>query len=388
MARKRRKRIGDGLYLRNKTWWLGCTINGVRHQLSIGKGITRSVARELANVKRTAILKDEAGIGGKKVKDLLFEEAVKRFLDWAKADKKPNTVRIYEACLVELGKEFSGKQLGQITPWLLEAYKKRRGEGMELTERPADVSDQEWARRCRIAKKGAPVRCNRELATLRALVNRCRDWRLFEGENPVSKIKFKKEPRTRVRFLESDEEARLLAACQEPLRTLLLVCIYTGVRLHAEALTLKWPSVDVKRGNVSVEAGYAKNGRSRTVPLNSLAKAALATLQQRAVSDYVFAQSNGSPYRSIRTAFQTACRKAGLSGITPHVLRHTFASRLMMTKADTRTIQELGGWQTIGMVERYSYLSPSHKAEAVEKIVGPFCDNLATLKPPTLAVVS
>jgi len=74
------------------------------------------------------------------------------------------------------------------------------------------------------------------------------------------------------------------------------------------------------------------------------------------------------PYRSIRTAFLTAWRHAGLEGATPHVLRHTFASRLAMTGAHPRTIQELGGWSELAMVERYAHLSASHKAEAVERI--------------------
>ena len=63
----------------------------------------------------------------------------------------------------------------------------------------------------------------------------------------------------------------------------------------------------------------------------------------------------------------TACGKAKLSGVTPHTLRHTFASRLGMAGVDPRTIQELGGWKELKMVERYSHLSPKHKAEAVEK---------------------
>jgi len=48
--------------------------------------------------------------------------------------------------------------------------------------------------------------------------------------------------------------------------------------------------------------------------------------------------------------------------------RHTFASRLAMVGVDLRTIQELGGWRSLKMVERYAHLSPSHKAEAVERL--------------------
>jgi len=65
---------------------------------------------------------------------------------------------------------------------------------------------------------------------------------------------------------------------------------------------------------------------------------------------------------------EVACRTAGLKGVTPHALRHTFASRLAVAGVDPRTIQELGGWASLEMVERYTHLSPTHKAEAVERI--------------------
>jgi integrase len=106
------------------------------------------------------------------------------------------------------------------------------------------------------------------------------------------------------------------------------------------------------------------------VPLNRILRPALQTLRQSAPEggEHVFARRAGSSYRSIRTTFQTACKRAGLKDVTPHVLRHTFASRLAMAGVDPRTIQELGGWASLEMVERYTQLSPTHKAEAVERI--------------------
>jgi hypothetical protein len=71
-------RRGDALYLRGETWYLGCSINGTRYQRRLGKGITRSVARNLAQVLRAAILKGELGIGAK-AKDLPFDDARKKF---------------------------------------------------------------------------------------------------------------------------------------------------------------------------------------------------------------------------------------------------------------------------------------------------------------------
>jgi site-specific recombinase XerD len=74
------------------------------------------------------------------------------------------------------------------------------------------------------------------------------------------------------------------------------------------------------------------------------------------------------PYQSIGASFRYTCCRAKLTGVTPHTLRHTFASRLVMAGVDLRTVQELGGWQTLAMVERYAHLSPAHKQNAVERI--------------------
>ena len=72
-------RRGDALFLRGRTWWLDFTHQGTRHAIRLGANISRTVAKELASVKRSGILKGEAGIG-KKRKDLSFEKASELFL--------------------------------------------------------------------------------------------------------------------------------------------------------------------------------------------------------------------------------------------------------------------------------------------------------------------
>jgi len=361
-------RRGDALDRRGKTWYLDCRIKGTRYQIRLGKGIARSVALELAQIQRGAILKGEAGIG-KKRKDLAFDDARTKFEAWVKAEKRETTRRGYRQCLDRLAEAFGGKRLSDLTPWALEAYKRRRAEGVPLLDRPDGLSEAEWQRRCQQAAHGAPIRVNRELAVLKNLFNRCRDWGLYEGENPVCKVKFRKESKVRVRWLEPEEEHRLLAELPAaPLRALVTVGIHCGLRIQAEALTLTWPSVDLKRSTLTVEAAYAKNGRTRSIPLNSTVLGALKMLKATAPSEHVFVNEEGLPYRSIRSIFKRACRRANLAGVTPHTLRHTFASRLVMAGVDLRTVQELGGWQTLAMVERYAHLSPAHKAHAVERI--------------------
>src|SRR5438067_5203123 len=162
----------------------------------------------------------------------------------------------------------------------------------------------------------------------------------YDGDKPVVKVRQVKESAGRLRYLEGEEIDALLAGAREPMiRTLLLVAIYTGIRIHSEALTLRWADLDLKRGLLTVQSAYAESGKTRTVPLNRPALAALRALRERTGDrELVFARRDGSAYRSIRTAFQTACRRAGLKNVTPHVLRHTFASRLAMTGAHPRTI--------------------------------------------------
>lgn len=71
-----------------------------------------------------------------------------------------------------------------------------------------------------------------------------------------------------------------------------------------------------------------------------------------------------------QAAFRGAGKDAGrLDGYTWHSNRHTFASRLVMTGVDLRSVQGLGGWETLTMVQRYAHLAPSRLADAVERLV-------------------
>ncbi len=340
-------RRGDGLYLRGTVWYLDCRVNGTRHAVRLGKSISRSVAGELASVKRAAILKGEAGIGRKR-KDLPFDQARQHFEKWAEANKKPRTVKSYKECLRRLAETFSGNRLGAISPFTVERHKQAR------------------------IQAGARVRCNRELAVLKTLFNYCQDQKLYEGSNPVPEVKLLKEPKQRLRFLEADEEHKLVAAASSPLKQLIIVGINTGLRIGAEALALRWEDLDLRRGLLTVQAAYAKSGQTRTVPLNARALEALTELKRTA--GYVFSKPNGEQYKSFEKPFTALCHQVGLAGtgVSPHTLRHTFASRLVMAGVDLRTVQELGGWSDLSMVQRYAHVSPSHKAEAVRRIADSF----------------
>lgn len=345
MARK-----GDGLTLRGKTWYLDARINGKRYVTRLGKNISRSVAGELASVKRAAFLKNEAGIGIKK-KDIGFSQAADLFLRWTESNKRPRTVRHYRLCVEQLKKTFGGSHLSAIKSFAIERHKH--------------------------ARKDAPVRANRELETLRRIFYWCmaQDPPLFEGSNPLRKSKdkeravsFFEESEGKIRFLEPEEEACLLAAAPEPLRSMIVVGVNCGLRLASEGLTLQWESVDLARRRLTILSAYSKNKRPRTIPLNTMALEALAKLKAKATSPYVFEKKNGEPYKSFRTSFEKACATAGLKDLTPHSLRHTFCSRLIETGADVRSTQDLWGWKTLKMVQRYAHPNERGKVDAIKRL--------------------
>ena len=183
--------------------------------------------------------------------------------------------------------------------------------------------------------------------------------------NPIKKVRFARENNGRIRWLSLDEEACLLAHCGPQLRPLVLTALHTGFR-RSELLSLTWHDVDFCRRVVMVQAAYAKDGAARSVPMNDVLTTTLQAIKMTAMTDgLVFCNRNGAPYKSFRTAFETAVKKAEVVDFTFHDLRHTFASRLVMSGVDLPTVKELLGHKDISMTLRYAHLSTGHKQHAV-----------------------
>jgi site-specific recombinase XerD len=145
-------------------------------------------------------------------------------------------------------------------------------------------------------------------------------------------------------------------------------------------MALRWRDADLLSGVITV--GRSKNGFARQVPINSVVRSVLVDVgAKRQPTDDPEERIFKAAYRTIARAFalavgqaQKALRSAGrdasrLDGFTWHGNRHTFASRLVMAGVDLRTVQELGGWKTLSMVQRYAHLAPSHLQAAVERLV-------------------
>ena len=118
-----------------------------------------------------------------------------------------------------------------------------------------------------------------------------------------------------------------------------------------------------------MRAAYAKNGESRSVPMNEVLTATLQAVRMSISADGpVFRTRTGKPYRSFRIAFMHAVRQAGRKDFTFHGLHHTFASWLVMNGVDLPTVQALMGHKDINMILRYTHLASDHKQRAVRAL--------------------
>ena len=96
-------------------------------------------------------------------------------------------------------------------------------------------------------------------------------------------------------------------------------------------------------------------------------------------NEFVFYNpETGKPFVDLKAGFSLACKRAGISDVTWHTLRHTFASRLVGSGVDIVTVKELLGHSSISVTMRYAHTNFDSKRAAVEKLDG-FGDNLVTV---------
>ncbi len=334
------------IYQRGKSWYYDFVHKHHRYTGCFGQ-VSRTVAKEELARKKAEVLEGKLN-PAKTHKSPRLEAFAEEYLGWSQANKKPRSYERDGTSLVALRSFFAGKTLADITPWLIEKYKKERKD-----------------------KGKSNQTVNLELACLKTLFSKAVTWKKAT-ENPVKEVKMLRVNNARVRFLDDEEEGRLLAECTGYLHDIIVTALHTGFRRN-ELLSLRPEDVDFARGLVSVRAGYAKNGEGRSVPMSTVLRGMLPRLSRDAKasdSPALFRNHQGAPLSAyaLHASFQTAIKRARLVDFHFHDLRHTFASRLIMAGVDIRTTQELMGHKTIAMTLRYSHLSPDHKRKAIQAL--------------------
>lgn len=256
------------------------------------------------------------------------------------------------------------------------------------------------------AADAAPATILRHLVTpVRAVLNHAADLKWCEPP----RLKALRDPdggridKARTRWLRPEEYHRLHASAGRHLQPLVVFLACTGARI-SEALTLDWEDVDLRARRVLLRD--TKNGKDRLVEeLVPAAVAALGSLtypekEKLAPGRYrttyvahrtgrVFRTNHGAPYNpeeaetggQVKTAWAGACRRAGFEGewhvgeaghrwwtpkdVTPHVLRHTWATWHHAVHRDLIKLRDEGDWSDITLVTRYAKACPPYEVPAI-----------------------
>jgi len=234
----------------------------------------------------------------------------------------------------------------------------------------------------------SPASVARKLASLRSFFRYLLRERMV-AEDPFQMLRSPRGSKRVPRVLTASEVARFLA---QPLRdlgdgtigefpalrdTALFETIYsTGCRI-SEAIAIRWEQIGWHDGRVIVRG---KGSKDRLVILGSKALAALKALldcirAHRAdlavASGNVFLSDRMGPLgpRFVQRRMKRYLAEAGLPGdLTPHKLRHSFATHLLDAGADLRSVQEMLGHASLSTTQVYTHVSVERLKDTVAKM--------------------
>jgi len=141
-------------------------------------------------------------------------------------------------------------------------------------------------------------------------------------------------------------------------KDMVIVLYGTGLRI-SELLSLTPADIDLNSGILRVRG---KGGKYRAVPIHPRL---YPVFERRMEGERLFPIDRFKAYRLIRRAFE---KVAGVYGVHPHVLRHTFATHLLEGGADLKTVQELLGHASIGTTQIYTKVSLKRMREMYNRV--------------------
>lgn len=342
----RRTRYQDGsLRLRErsgqKTWeyrWYEIQIDGSRKRRSVILGSIKDYPTEAAAMRAVSALRANINMESPRaqIQAISFDTLVEHY-------------RLKEMG-EDAGKTFATCETyeGYLRKWILPRWKSYRLRDVK------SVAVEEWL-------KSLPL-LNGSRAKIRnmmhAIFNHAMRWE-WHDQNPISRVR-QSAKRSRIPVVLSIVQIQaLLAHLREPVRTMALVDVSTGLRI-GELLALQWQDIDFENFEISVtrsislqHIGDCKTEASRKpVPMDAELAEALWSWRQNSgypkPEDWVFAspaKDGKQPYwpgTLYRAHLEPAAKAAGIPGkIGWHTFRHTFATLLKANGEDIKTVQEL-----------------------------------------------
>jgi len=316
--------------LRGDTYWIDVQINGVRIRESL-KTADKKEAQRLHDVRRTELWNGRVlKVKPKKT----FDEACDR---WFKERAHKASIQEDRDKAAYFRPKLGRRQLSTITRDDIEAL---------------------------LPESVKPATRNRYRAFMRSVLRAAeREWDWLDRA-PV--LRTEAEPKRRVAFLTREQAELLIENLPHKYQIPVRFALLTGLR-RSNVFELSWENVNLERGVAIVHADEAKAGERIVVPLNSRARELLSAIP--ASPD---GQRTGRVWPGLTrvwaNTWKAAAKRAGVPWCRFHDLRHTWASWHAQAGTPLSVLQELGGWHSPQMVQRYAHLSPEHLAAAAERV--------------------
>jgi integrase len=368
------QQIGPGMSLgyrrgaRSATWYSRIVHDGRHVQQTIGSaddlvdanGVDVLTYFQAADAVRTLADNSKTGL---MPKQFTVGDAVAAYLEWYKAHRKGlrNAQIVFNAHILPHFRKtlLASLTTKQISKWF-EALPMRRAR-LRSSARISNIKED-------IDLRARKATANRILSNLKAALNFA--WRneMVESDMAWRRVKpFRNVEQPRIRYLSIDETRRLVNACDPDLRQIAQAALLTGCRYgEIAALRVADFSIDAR----SIHIRDSKSGKPRNVPLNEdgitfFTRACAA----RHGNDFMFTRTDDSPWdKSHQTRpMREACERASIvPAIGFHILRHTYASQLVMAGAPIEVVSVvLGHSDTRVTIRHYAHLAPSYVADVV-----------------------
>ena len=312
------------IYKKRDIWWMQYRINGTRVRKTLSTK-TESVARRKAKAYEENLIKGEGeGFRGRIKLEPFWEE----FLPHARSTKRPKTVH-NDVCFWNRFSNWLNikkiRYIDQVSMHTFEAFR------LTLLEKGL--------------KKSSINIIHRHLSSIFSFAVK----RGFIEKNPIKKVKKFKIEQKAPRFLSKDEINRLLIEAKNHSREMHLICslgIYAGFR-SSEIANARWEWFDLDNDVIVIQpyGGFIpKSHRMRPIPLNHILKENLQKYHEPEGfllnSDIPENERKSLIRYDFKNSFKTTKKKADLEWVTPHILRHTFASQLAKAGVSLYKIQQ------------------------------------------------
>lgn len=269
-----------------------------------------------------------------------LEQIKDEVLGFVRLNRAENTLKGYKKALKHMQAMFGNMRLNSFSQGLVDRYKQKR-----------------------IADGVSPKTINNEIGILSAIIS----FGAKRGYNTPLPYRLEKLPYVRPlpRVLSRAEIKRFLGVA-EPQYRLIILCLYqTGMRWD-EVRNLKWEDIDWHEGAIRVQK--AKHWKSRIIPMTDELRTELDGIKKQ--RGLVFpSRRTGRAYYNIRKAINRTALAAEIDRhITTHILRHSFATHLLESDTDLRTIQHLLGHSNIQTTMIYTHVAMPKMRKDIAKL--------------------